>query len=86
MEEVEIMQYGTSRPLQGARTQSLWPRQELLDPYHHSTYLIVMLLPPSTLSNLAYSFLYLTREGMWPTPHPAPIGALYTSDQPASVL
>ena len=34
----------TSRSLQGHRTQSLWLRQELPDPYYHLTHLIVM--PP----------------------------------------
>ena len=37
---------GTSRPLQGNRTQSLWTRQELPNPYPPPTHLIVMLPPP----------------------------------------
>ena len=31
-----------------------------------------------TLNNLAYSFLLPIRKGMWPTPHPASIGTIYT--------
>ena len=37
----------TSRSLQGDRTPSLWPRQELSDPYHRLTSLIVMPLHPT---------------------------------------
>ena len=74
---------GVSRPLQGDRTQSLWPRQELPDPYHHPTCLILM--PSPTLSNLAYSFLLPTGKGRWLTPCPAPTRALYAPNQPASV-
>ena len=36
-------------------------------------------------SNLAYSFLPPTRKGMWPTPHPTLIGAIYIPNEPASV-
>ena len=39
--------------------------------------------PAPTLKNLAYSFLPPTRKGKWPTPHPAPIGAIY-APQPTS--
>ena len=37
------------------------------------------------LINLDYSFLPPTRKGVWHTPFPAPIGAIYTPKQPASV-
>ena len=30
-------------------------------------------------------FLPSTRKGMWPTPHPAPVAALYAPNQPANV-
>ena len=63
------------RPLQGDGTQSLWPRQELPDPYHCPTQLILMPFPH--LEQPAYSFLPSTRKDMWPTPHATPIEALY---------
>ena len=71
---------GISRPLQGDRTQSLWPRQELSDSYHHPTSLVVVPPPPAwaTWSTPFYPLL-----GMWPTPHPAPTGDLYTPNQSA---
>ena len=80
---IEGLLSGTSRPLQGDRTQSLWPRQELPDPYHHPTHLTVMLLP-----DLKQPVLLLpahTRKGLWLTTHSAPIGALYAPNQPASI-
>ena len=66
--------YGTSRPLQGNRTQSLWPRQELPDPYNCPISHIVM--PPPTFEQPCLLLPAPTRKGMWPTSHPAPIGAL----------
>ena len=64
----------TSRPLQGNRTQSLWPRQELPDPYNCPISHIVM--PPPTFEQPCLLLPAPTRKGMWPTSHPAPIGAL----------
>ena len=73
---IEGLLSGTSRPLQGDRTQSLWPRQELPDPYHHPTHLIAMLLPLH-LKQLGLLFLPPTVKGMWPTPHPPSIYGPY---------
>ena len=64
----------TSMSLQGDRTHSLWPRQELPD-LCHSTCLIVMLPlpfePPGLLCPTTAS-----RKGTCPTPHPTPVEGL----------
>ena len=73
---------GTLRPLQGDRTQSLWPRQAL--PYHyHPTRLNVMPPPTHWVTKPSPSYPLIGKVcGPLLTP---PIGALYTPNQPASV-
>ena len=62
--------------------------QELPNPYHPTWHIVIATYfqrPLPTLRKLAYSFLPSTRKGIWPTPHPTPIGALYAPNQQTNV-
>lgn len=64
-EALSLLGYcGPPRSLQGDRTQTLWPRQEVLGPYHCPNRLMVIPLPPGATRPTPS---HPTRKGLRPS-------------------